>query len=312
MAPLPAEALRSPYHYVPTEWICALFVSLFALSTFIHIFQALRYRLWWLLLTAVCCGIGETIGWSARLWSSLDIAQKMPFLIQISTTIMSPTFLVAANFIILGRIINILGPQYSRLSPALYSIVFLLADTGALIVQAIGGGQASAATTLEGANAGARVMLGGILVQFVAIIIYVALAAEFLIRYFVDKPVRKIASFPRADRLDKGVRMMIIGLCISTLFLFIRTIYRTIELQDGWTGSIIMKQVLFNALDGMPITVAMYTLNFFHPGRLVFNKDRVLPGSRTAGGDDTTMVEASTAGVSAKQKHSSASSATED
>ncbi|KZV80823.1 hypothetical protein EXIGLDRAFT_815271 [Exidia glandulosa HHB12029] len=249
-----SDAHHSPYHYVPTEWICALFVSLFALSTFIHTFQAIRYRLWWLLLTAVCCGIGETIGWSARLWPSLNSASKTPFLMHFS-----PTFLIAANFIILGRIINILGPQYSRLSPAL----------------SVGGGQASAAPTLEAAETGARVMLGGIIAQVVAIIIYAVLATEFLIRYLTDKPVRKITPFPRADRLDERVRLKIIGLCISKLCFLIRetlantvtdrTIYRTIELQDGWTG---------NALEGMPITVAIYTLNIFHPGCLVFNRDR--------------------------------------
>jgi hypothetical protein len=35
-----------------------------------------------------------------------------------STTIISPTFLAAANFIILGTIINRLGEQYSRLPSA--------------------------------------------------------------------------------------------------------------------------------------------------------------------------------------------------
>lgn len=35
---------------------------------------------------------------------------------RISTTIIAPTPLVAANFTLLGRIIALLGPQYSRLS----------------------------------------------------------------------------------------------------------------------------------------------------------------------------------------------------
>ena len=36
---------------------------------------------------------------------------------RISTTIMAPSFLIAANFIILGRITRRLGPQFCRLSP---------------------------------------------------------------------------------------------------------------------------------------------------------------------------------------------------
>lgn len=38
---------------------------------------------------------------------------------RITTTIIAPTPLVAANFVILGRIIGILGTQYSRLGPTL-------------------------------------------------------------------------------------------------------------------------------------------------------------------------------------------------
>ncbi|EJD50204.1 RTA1-domain-containing protein [Auricularia subglabra TFB-10046 SS5] len=281
-----------PYQYVPTEWVCGLYVSLFGLSTIIHVGQAIHFRLWWLLCTAVCCGLGEIIGWSGRLWSSISPFNITPFLIQISTTILSPTFLVAANFIVLGRIINLTGPQYSRLSPVMYSIVFLTADTVALIVQAVGGGQASAAVTLDGANRGALVMLIGILIQFVAIIVYVSLAAEFLVRYAFDKPLRE-AKFPRPERLDERLRLMIAGLCISTIFLVIRTIYRTIELQEGWGGRIIGDQTLFNWLDGMPITVAMFTLNFFHPGLLVFNKGRVVPGapSQAPSSDDIGLQE---------------------
>lgn len=36
---------------------------------------------------------------------------------RISTTIIAPTPLVAANFVILGELIRRMGPQYSRLSP---------------------------------------------------------------------------------------------------------------------------------------------------------------------------------------------------
>jgi hypothetical protein len=53
---------------------------------------------------------------------------------------------------------------------------------------------------------------------------------------------------------------------------FTSTIYRTIELNDGWTGKIITNQLLFNVLDGMPITVATYTFNILHPGYLLSDK----------------------------------------
>lgn len=43
---------------------------------------------------------------------------------RIVATIIAPTPLVAANFVILGLVINRLGSCYSRISPKWYTIVF--------------------------------------------------------------------------------------------------------------------------------------------------------------------------------------------
>ncbi len=39
---------------------------------------------------------------------------------------------------------------------------------------------------------------------------------------------------------------MIVGLALDGIFILIRSIYRTIELSDGWTGRIISTQVYFS------------------------------------------------------------------
>ncbi|KAH8108532.1 RTA1-domain-containing protein [Phellopilus nigrolimitatus] len=264
------------YGYIPTEWICITFVSLFGISTFLHLVEAIYFRIWWLLPTVILAGIGETIGWSGRLWSSqtFDGNASVPYLMQISSTIIAPTPLVAANFIILGRIIQKLGPQYSRLKPRMYTIVFCSVDIAALVVQAVGGASASSATTDSGAEDGAHIMLAGIIIQLVAITFYVTLAAEFLFRYSTKRPFRGPAAGDAEGTLDHRSRLMIIGLGISTLLIFIRAVYRTIELADGWTGDVLRTQVFFDVLDGAMICIAIYTLNFFHPGFLL---SRVMP-----------------------------------
>lgn len=48
----------------------------------IHIGQALYFRLWWLLPTACLAGVTEILGWSGRLWSSLNIGVLDPYLMQ--------------------------------------------------------------------------------------------------------------------------------------------------------------------------------------------------------------------------------------
>jgi len=261
-----------PYNYTPTEWICALFVSLYSLSTIIHFVQALHYRLWFLFPTIVLAGVGEIIGWGARLWSSKSPWLLEPFIIQITTTIIAPTPLVAANFVILGQLIVRLGPKYSRLSPLLYTLVFVTADIAALTIQAIGGGQASSAVeNNKDLNPGAHVMLAGIIVQMVSILIYMGFALEFVLRFLYDVPLK-----PNGRRdvhgthyLDGNAKQMLFSLMFSSTAIFIRAVYRTVELNDGWAGKIIATQRYFNVLDGGMITLAFYTLNIFHPGRLL-------------------------------------------
>ena len=48
-----------------------------------------------------------------------------------------------------------------------------------------------------------------------------------------------------------------------------RSVYRTIELVDGWDGRIIQTELYFNVMDGAMIVISMYCLNVLHPGRLL-------------------------------------------
>jgi len=286
-----ATTHRSPYGYTPTQWICILFVALFGVTTALHLGQTIfvKPRMYWLIPTLVFCGICEAIGWSARLWSSMSPSNSDAFLMQITTTIIAPTFLTAAFYTILGRVITILGSRYSRLKPKAYLITFLSADLVALIVQAIGGAKASTAfQTGKDATPGSHIMLAGIFLQLVGITLYLLLATEFLLRFHFQKPIRSAApsntsSSSSIDQeksvngrvlegrgvMSQRVGLMIIAIVFATLFVLIRSIYRTIELLGGWRGRVITTEKYFNILDGAPIVAAMFILNFLHPAVLL-------------------------------------------
>ncbi|KAI0061918.1 RTA1-like protein [Artomyces pyxidatus] len=265
---------ESPYGYTPAEWIGVVFVVLYSITTLIHLGQVLYFRTWFLIPTAIFAGILEIIGWAGRLWSSQNVLLNTPFLIQIVCLIIAPTPLVASNFIILGRIIRRLGSRYSRLSARWYTIVFLSCDIISLVVQAIGGAMASESTTNAGAANGGHVMLGGIVFQLTAIILYVALASEFLFRYIKDRPFRIYEG--ARGKTDQRMKLLLFGMSLETVFIFTRSVYRTIELADGFNGKIYTTQSLFTVLDGLMITFAMFTLNVFHPGLLL--REPYVPG----------------------------------
>ncbi|KAF4617560.1 hypothetical protein D9613_006420 [Agrocybe pediades] len=280
----PAEIKQfSPYHYLPTRAIAIVMILLFGVATAIHLGQALKYRMYWLIPTVGLCGAGELIGWAGRLWSSIDPISRHPFEIQITCTIVAPTPFLAASFVIFGELIKRLGFQYSRLGPKWYTIIFCTCDVISLVVQGVGGGIAATANTLKGANLGAHIMLGGIGFQFLIIILFSLFALEYFYRYSRDVPVSKEVEIG-SKILDsdshsttniagryRGVitlrqKVMAYSLVFTTTLLFIRAVYRLVELSDGWHGRIIEDQLLFNVLDATMIVLAMYTVVFIHPG----------------------------------------------
>lgn len=271
------EALDSPYNYIPTESVAIIFVVLFGVSTVAHIVGAFWFRLWWLLPTAALACAGEVLGWTGRLWSSINVLNDDAFMMQICATIISPTPLIAAVFIIFAALVQRLGPCYSRLSARWYTRIFLSCDIIALVVQGAGGGIASSANTQSGTDLGSHIMLGGIIFQLVALVFFMVLATETIVRGIYDRPVRmsatndSVATLYRAPRWTGRLKLMTAGVAFMAIVLFIRSIYRTIELSDGWNGRIISTQVYFNVLDGAMVVLATYTLNILHPGYLLYN-----------------------------------------
>ncbi|KAJ7685952.1 RTA1 like protein-domain-containing protein [Mycena rosella] len=248
----------SQYGYIPEEFVAIMFLVFFGISTMVHIGQATYYRMWWMLLTACQCGLGEVIGWSGRAQSSTSAEAQ---------TLFTPSLL---NFILLSWIVTRLGPCYSRLAPPWYAIILLSCDSVALVIQCTGSGIVSNGNTMSTANLGANIMLAGIVVQFVTIITYCTFAAIFLRRYLKDHPVR---SSPN-DRgvLDPKLRTLIVAVACSTLLLSIRCIYRIIQLATGWTGRIIQTEAYFDVFDGAMVLLAMVTFNLAHPGRLLLRR----------------------------------------
>lgn len=288
------EEVHSYYGYIPNKGAGIAFMVLFGLSALLHMGQAIKWRTWYMIPTMALGCIGEVIGWYARYWSSHSPGLLNPFLIQTVCTVISPSFMSAANFTILGLIIARLGPQYSWLSPRWYLIIFIGFDVASLVIQSVGGAKASTAVkNHQSAEPGGRIMLYGIIIQMIALTIYVVLGAEFVRRYHADKPVRAVPppaghSSETVDEkrnynhgpapVEKNVRIMLIGLIINAVFFFVRTIYRTIELSEGWEGPIITNEKLFIILDGVQIVLCTYTFNLFHPGILL--REKTASGSR--------------------------------
>lgn len=100
--------------------------------------------------------------------------------------------------------------------------------------------------------------------------------ADFVYHYLQRKPVRQFrfrktqpdAAIPTdsvSPSAEKKAKILISAIIASTVLVYIRSIYRDIELLDGWNGSIIENQTLFDVLDAVMVLIATALFTVFHP-----------------------------------------------
>ncbi|KAF7164071.1 hypothetical protein CNMCM5623_008790 [Aspergillus felis] len=272
------DGVNPAYGYQPSLAVGIVFCALFGLSMIVHTVQFAWKRTWWCSVFSIGC-LTEVLGWAARTWSAQCPYNMTAFLMQISTLIIgeqisteeypnhtderpAPTFFTAGIYVLLGRFITLLGRESSIISPSLYLWIFVTCDVVSLVVQAIGGGMASAATNeVNGDTApGTHVMVAGIVFQMASITVFVVLAADF---------VRRALRRRLLQSMTGSIVPLFGAMIFSVLCIYVRSIYRTIELSEGWSGYLITTERYFIALDGAMMVAAVVVFNIFHPGWLM-------------------------------------------
>ncbi|KAJ5760904.1 hypothetical protein N7520_008060 [Penicillium odoratum] len=252
------EGINTSYGYVPHLSAGIAFCVLFGLSMIVHTIQFCWKRQWWCVVFSVGCMV-ELIGWAGRTWSNACPYNGTAFLMQISTLIIAPTFFTAGIYVLLGRFIQILGRDSSILSPKLYLWIFCTCDVVSLVIQAIGGGLASMAVNEVNGNTapGTHIMVAGIVFQLFSITIFVFFAADFIIRSVRHRLLQSHTG---------SIIPLLVAMIFSVLCIYVRSIYRTIELSQGWSGYLITHEKYFIAMDGAMMIAAVGVFNFVHPG----------------------------------------------
>ncbi|KAJ9094716.1 hypothetical protein QFC21_005874 [Naganishia friedmannii] len=302
---------ESPYGYTPSAGVCITSIVLFSVSTAIHVVQAIYYSIqrrrhsralaatnddgsgvvvantytrqpsyWWILATLVPGGLLEIVGWAGRYWSSQNVLNIQPFLMQICwqvplqvacqqshpnaippvthSLILAPCFFSAFDYTLLGLCIKHLGEEYSLLNSKWYMILFVIADVISLVIQAVGGGRAAVQSqNYEDTTTSTNIMVAGIVFQLAAIVVFVILGADFILRLASDRPYVRRARTIHAEKSEKTLasplrdsgmttadeanerkRWMVLLAIVffSALMIVMRGVYRTIELLQGWSG----------------------------------------------------------------------------
>lgn len=131
---------------------------------------------------------------------------------------------------------------------------------------------------------GNNIMIAGLSFQVATMFIFILLALDFSL--CTIRRTRKLgaqnALDPRHARLrgSKPFQGFLIALSLATLLIFTRCVFRVAELSEGWTGKLMKNQGLFIGLEGVVVVLAVYLLNFFHPG-FCFKESRTGASTQT-------------------------------
>lgn len=280
-----------------------LFAILFFLLLLMYFYLGLIRGKTRYFATCLLCGCGlEIAGYVARTighyhWSNTNI-----FLCQIISLTIAPAFVMAGVYYLLTQLIIIHGgAEFTFLRPSYISWIFVCCDVASLFIQAAGGITAAVKLRLfENTKSGTYIMVGGIAFQVFSMTLYLALLFNFMYRiYFKSIDLKfNIVTFchllfntkrGRKIRLDykyeqqydssfEKIRQrplfnyLPLAIIMASLFIYVRCIYRVLELSEGWRGYLITHEAFILTLDALMVLLSCLTFIPFHPV-FVFGKD---------------------------------------
>lgn len=111
---------------------------------------------------------------------------------------------------------------------------------------------------------GAQVFLVGLILQLVSFCIFIGVFAAFLLRLRSHAPLTWSA--PRW-------KVLLAAMVLSFVGILVRSVYRVVELSQGFAGALATTESLFYALDTLPLFVAIAVYVPFWPGRFIPSAD---------------------------------------
>jgi len=255
----------SIYGYAPTLWVNIFLLIFFSLTGITHMIQAIRYKTIGFGIAMFWGHVSLVLGYIGRIWLQHNVYLLNPFLIQIICLTLAPAFLSAAIYLCLSRIILVVGEGHSRFPARYYTIVFCVCDFISLCLQGAGGGLASTSSQAnKPTTVGDDVTTAGLVFQVFTLTVFAIAIGDYALRSF---KVRGQLS-QQYEEVKHSIKFkgFLIALGVSFTAIYIRCVYRIVELSSGWGSALQKNEVLFIILEGVMICVAVIVLNLFHPG----------------------------------------------
>ncbi|KAL7623312.1 hypothetical protein AAE478_006993 [Parahypoxylon ruwenzoriense] len=167
--------------YEPSLAGNAVFLTLFAVLIPLTLGLGIKYKSS-IFATTIATGLAlEVLGYIGRVLLHHNPHDRSDLILFLIGTIMGPTFICCAVFLIMPRIITVYGEEFRSWRPLWYPFLFYALTAASLVLELAGGIASTVQDNLEQINTGIRMLVAGLAIQLVALAIFVGHAMLFAI-----------------------------------------------------------------------------------------------------------------------------------
>ncbi|EMD37789.1 hypothetical protein CERSUDRAFT_114448 [Gelatoporia subvermispora B] len=266
----PKDDVRNPLRYIPsnTLTVIALIVVLLVGVSQGYLFWRYKGKC----MLPMLIGIWTyALGFVVRFVLHSNPDSIGTYIVEQLFIVLSPCAFIATEYMIFGRLASYLdGDQYLPISPRKIARTFVISDVITFSVQ--GGG--SGFTTSQSQSLlklGQDIFLAGLILQLISFSVFVAMYVRFLLLVRKSEPL--LWHDDQNKPWYKDWRCLAYAILISSIGVFVRCMYRVIELSQGFTGHLTTTESYFYALDTLPLCIAIAMYVPFWPGRFITHID---------------------------------------
>ncbi|WVQ70923.1 hypothetical protein IAR50_000448 [Cryptococcus sp. DSM 104548] len=254
----PSTDICNPLRYIPNKAINIAAAVLYFVVAAVLTIESFRWKANYFLALVIGCWC-EGIGLVLRVVFRSNPHSTGLYIACYLFVVLSPCAFLAGDYILLGRLVSYLD-AHERLRPlraAKVSWIFIISDVVTFLIQAAGGGL-STSKDVTAAETGGHIFLAGIAIQMASFLFFTVAWIIFGVRAWKeDKELWN----------REGWKPLFWALGFTCICFLIRSIYRTIELAQGYIGYIAVHERYYLGLDCLPLLLGVATYMYFWPGR---------------------------------------------
>jgi hypothetical protein len=178
--------------------------------------------------------------------------------------VLAPVGLALADYLLVGRLIRLVGRQYSIVNLKFVEFGFIISDILSIGVQSSGAGLITSGN-LDNMTIGIHILIGGLGINLVSFCFFAVVTVH--LHWAIHR--RKVDFTGREPWIK-----IFYALYLSMILLIIRSIYRIVEFSMGFRGYLAIHETYFYIFECLLIIFAFALFLPLHPGIWMSFEDR--------------------------------------